>query len=169
MTVHRLILPSIVLLSAASIAAYAASPSTATTDVNPPAAGHEWHRGHRHGGTYGGLLHQLNLLDDQKTKIKAIFVQARPQFEALRTAQRSARDQLASTLPTDSAYPALLASVQSAAQAQVSLKAQTWGLVLQELTKEQISQIPGIIAAREQAWAARKTEWQAKHPASPAT
>ena len=161
------LLPAFILASAVGMTAYAAGTVTATNDGNVSNGTPRWrHAGGLHGdGNYVGLLHQLNLSSDQEAKIKGIFAQAKPQLQAIRTAQRSTRDALAGTLPTDPAYAALLASAQSGVQSEEALRAQTWGLILQELTPVQVGQIPGLLAARRQAWAARKAAWYASHAA----
>jgi len=167
MKLQSKILSTFVLLGAVGMTASAAVTTTGTGDAAAsPAGATEWRHapGWHHGGAHGGILHQLNLTADQLTKIKAIFAAERSQMQSLRSTQRSTQDRLASTLPTDSGYAALLASAQSTAQSEETLRVQTWGLVLQELTSTQLAQIPGIISAREQAWAAKKAAWQAKHP-----
>jgi len=168
MSIRDKILPTFILATAVGMTAYAAGTVTSSTAISGggPSGAHGWHHGRGHGpeGSYFGLLHQLNLTSDQRTKIKAVFAQAKPQFEALRTTQRATHDRLAGTLPTDPAYAALLASAQNGAQSEETLRAQTWGLVLQELTPAQLAQIPGLLSAREEAWAARKAAWQAQHP-----
>jgi len=158
MSSRNKLLPAFILASAVGMTAYAAGTATATSDGN--FISHDGHRrfpgrSHHPGGSYAGLLHQLNLSSDQEVKIKGIFAQARPQFQTLRTTQRATRDKLAGSLPTDPAYAALLTSAQRGAASEETLRAQTWGLVLQELTPAQLGQIPALLAAKHEAWAAR--------------
>jgi Spy/CpxP family protein refolding chaperone len=101
------------------------------------------------------VLRQLNLTPEQQIQIKAIFTQARPQMQALRTSLRSNHEALTATSPNDPSYPALLAAEKANGitriQAASDLKTQIYAV----LTPAQQAQIPAILAADRAARDAR--------------
>jgi protein CpxP len=138
-------------------AAYAdsAAPAAPSGAANGPAS-HRWHAGHRRGSSeFRRVLRQLNVTPEQQTQIKAIFTQARPQMQALRTSLRSNHEALAATSPNDPSYPALLAAEKANGitriQAASDLKTQIYAV----LTPAQQAQIPVILAADRAARDAR--------------
>jgi Spy/CpxP family protein refolding chaperone len=107
----------------------------------------------RHGGpgspdgSMRRVLDQLDLTAQQKTQMRAIFDQARPQLQAVRESGRANRDQLDVTPPTDPAYAGLLTFAKSNAAEQVQLMSDLWTQVYAKLTPDQRARIPGIVAA----------------------
>lgn len=149
--------------SLAGLAAYAADTAPAVT--SPPAA----HGGWRHHGARGMffVLHKLNLSAEQKTQVKSILAGEKSQFEALRSSAKANRQALAATAPTDPGYPALIQTAQTNAATRIKLESEAWSAVYSNvLTKQQQQAIPGIVAAAEQARAAREAAWKAEHAAA---
>ena len=135
------------------------APTNAPAD--PASGSHRWHRGAHHG--MKRLLGQLNLTANQEAQVTSIRAQAKPRFVALHADNRTTRQQLASTPPTDPAYAGLLATAKANAANAVQLRSDIWGQVYAVLTPSQQAQIPDLIAARQQERAARRPKWQATH------
>lgn len=133
----------------------------AAAQASPPAGSHRWHGGAHQ--EMKRLLGQLNLTANQQAQVTSITAQAKPRFVALRTANRTTRQQLASTPPTDPAYAGLLTTAKANAADSIQLRSDIWGQVYAVLTPSQQAQIPDLIAARQQEWAARRARWQAAH------
>jgi len=120
---------------------------------------------HHHGpaGRFMHVLKQLNLTPEQQTQIKSIFATAKPQFQTLGASMRSNAEAIAAMSPTDSAYPALLATAKANAAARIQQMSDVKAQIFAVLTKVQQEQIPQIIAAD-------KAKWQGHHQNSaPAT
>jgi protein CpxP len=138
-------------------AAYADTAAPATPSGTADGQGsHRWHAGHQRGSSeFRRVLRQLNLTPEQQIQIKAIFTQARPQMQALRTSLRSNHEALAAASPNDPNYPALLATEKmngiTRIQAASDLKTQIYAV----LTPAQQAQIPAILAADRAASDAR--------------
>jgi protein CpxP len=161
----RIIIPALCLsaavgatLAAANAATPAASDTTTSTATNPWAGRHH----HRH-SEFRHVLRQLNLTADQKTQIKSVFAQAKPQLQTLRSAVRQNHDALAAMAPTDPAYPGLLATAKANAAARVQAASDVKAQIYAILTPAQVSQIPGIVAADQAARANRSAAWRAAH------
>ena len=151
-------------LATAGLAAVAVQAATSTETTAPSSAGQHWH-GHRHGpaGRFMHVLKQLNLTAEQKTQIKSIFEAAKPQFKSLGADMRSNAEAMAGMSPTDSAYPALLATAKANAAARIQQMSDVKAQIFAVLTKTQQEQIPQIIAAD-------KAKWQQRHQnGAPAT
>jgi Spy/CpxP family protein refolding chaperone len=147
--------------SLVGIAAYAQTAATAPATTTPGA--HHWHHhGHRGGGMFF-VLHKLNLTADQKTQLKSIMAGEKSQYEALRTSAEANHTALATTPPTDPGYPALIQTEQTNAATRIKLQSETWSAVYGKLTTQQKQAIPGIVAAAQQARAARMAAWKAQH------
>jgi Spy/CpxP family protein refolding chaperone len=136
--------------------------SAATEPATPPSDAPMRHGGHGGPGAppEGGLhrvLDQLDLTAEQKTQIRAIFDQARPQLKAAHESGRAKREQLEVMPPTDPAYADLLASAKSNAAEQIQLMSDLWTQVYAKLTPDQRARIPGIVAAQREA---RRAKWQ---------
>ena len=143
-------------IAAAGLAAVAVNAATSTDATTPAAPSGHWHH-HGPAAHFMHVLKQLNLSAEQQTQIKSIFASAKPQFQALRASMRSNHEALATATPSDSNYPALLATEKANAGKLIdqmsSVKTQIYAI----LTAEQIKQIPQIIAAD-------KAKWQQRHP-----
>lgn len=155
----------------ADVAAGADAAAAATPAGTPPGGpggpgGPGWHHGHHSDlGEMGFVLHKLDLTPEQKTQVKSIFESQKSQFEALRTSSEANRDALASTPPTDAAYPALIQTAQSNSSQRITLMSQTWRQVYESvLTKVQQEKIPGIVAAAK---AQRAAFGQGRRPPPP--
>jgi periplasmic protein CpxP/Spy len=141
----------------AGVAGVAVHAATASDTASPGCGEHRWH-GHHH-DTAGRLMHvlkQLNLSAEQKTQIKSIFEAAKPQFQALGANTRSNAEALAGMSPTDSGYPALLATAKTNAAAHIQQMSDVKAQIFAVLTKAQQEQIPQIFAAD-------KAKWQQHH------
>jgi Spy/CpxP family protein refolding chaperone len=162
----RPLFPALVLLASVAAGAFAAdTPSTATGAPTAPPGGHHWgHRGHQFGPMH--VLHKLNLSPEQKAQIKLLMTSAHTDSKTLMTSDLANRQSLASTAPTDSAYPDLLATAKANAATRVQKMSDLWGQVYTLLTPEQKAQIPSILAAERQQMEARRAAWQAAHPQS---
>ena len=73
----RVLIPTFV-LGAAVIFAFSAAGASEDVAATAPQS---WH-GHRH-GLMGRVLNKLDLTADQKTQIKSIYAQAKPQMQSL--------------------------------------------------------------------------------------
>lgn len=162
MSTTRLLLPIAVLAAAFGSATYADTVPAPDAAVSGAPAGSPWH------GRQGFLhaLRQLNLSADQKTQVRSIFAQAKPQLRALRTNLRSTHDLLAVTPPTDAGYATLLAAAQSGAAARVQVRSDIWSQIYMILTPAQQAAIPGILAAENAKRDARRAAWLQQHPAT---
>ena len=149
-------------LGGAAIAATATPPSTANDASSHASMRHDWHGGH-HDGDFHRVLDQLGLTAEQKTQIKALLDQAKPQMQAVHESGRANREQLAVTPPTDAAYAGLLASAKSNATEQIQLMSDLWKQVYTQLTPEQRARIPGIVAAERAEWDARRASGKEQH------
>lgn len=92
--------------------AYAGTNADGSSDQRPGSM--HRHRGHD-GLPHDGLrmmsaLKQLDLTAEQQQSVRAVFDGNAEQRKALRERQRSNRDSLASTMPDDANYPALIAA-----------------------------------------------------------
>lgn len=140
-------------------------PEAAGPTAGPAAGPHHW----EHGAGMLFVLHRLDLTPDQRTRVAAIMAQHRDEFEALRTGAKANRHALATTPPTDPAYPALVETAQTAAAKRIKLESETWAAVYSGvLTPGQQQAIPGIVAAVEQERAARESSWKARREAAAA-
>jgi len=156
-------------LAAAGLAGVAAHAAT-SSDTLPPAGGHPWHGHHGPGGRFMHVLKQLDLSPEQQTQIKSIFATSMSQFKELGLSMRSNHEALAAAAPTDSGYPALLATEKTNAARRIEAMSAVKTQIYAVLTPAQIKLIPQIIAAD-------KAKWQQQHqgpapaatPTSPAT
>jgi Spy/CpxP family protein refolding chaperone len=153
-------------LTTALASAVAYADTVASTPATGAAGQHRW-GGHRHGlGAFHQVLKQLNLTPDQQTQIKAIFAQARAQWQASSASARSNHEALAATSPTDEAYPALLATETANAAARVQALSDIRTQIYAVLSADQQAQIPGLLASARAARAARIAAWRAQHTQS---
>jgi Spy/CpxP family protein refolding chaperone len=127
------------------------------------ARGPHWSGGHR--GPLEHLLHKLNLSEDQKSQVKAIFEKSKPDTEALEGKERSTHESLAELSPKDPAFAALVATAKTNAAARVQLYVDLWTKIYGVLTPAQQARIPAIVAEEKSAHAAREAEWKAHHAA----
>lgn len=154
----RTTLSALFLAAALGAVAIASAAATESATPNDPPMRHGGHEGP--GGPEGGfhrVLDQLDLTAEQKTQIRAIFNQAKPQLKAAHESGRANRDQLEVMPPTDPAYPGVLASAKSNAGEQIQLMSDLWTQVYAKLTPDQRARIPGIVAAQREA---RRAKWQ---------
>lgn len=163
MQTRTLLLSTLLLLPVANLTAAAATDSAESTPAGGSAPQPRWHQGHR--GEYHRILAQLNLSGDQRTQIKSIMTQVKPQLLAQRDAARVTRDSLAATAPTDPNYPALVAAAQSNAASAVQLRSNVWGQIYAVLSPAQQAQVPEIVAQQKAERAARKAAWQGRSAA----
>ena len=117
---------------------------------------YERHHAHR----VERLLSQLKLTAEQTARVDAIYAESGPQLQSLLIADRSTRDRLVSTPPTDANYAALLATAKANAAAIIQLQSDTWARIYNVLTLAQQAQIPGLIAARRNARPTQHGVWK---------
>ena len=154
-------------LSGAAVAATATQPSSTATQPSSTAKDapthaptrHDWRGGHFDGG-FRHVLEQLDLTAEQKTQIRAIVDQAKPQMQAVHESGRANREQLAVTPPTDPSYAGLVSSAKSNAAEQIKLISDLWTQVYAKLTPDQRARIPQIVATERAEWDARKASWK---------
>ncbi|HMN45591.1 MAG TPA: Spy/CpxP family protein refolding chaperone [Povalibacter sp.] len=119
------------------------------------------HHMHRHGGApLMGTLRQLDLTDEQKQSVRSVFANTRQQREALRDQQRSNRTALASTMPDDPKYPALIADRKKLAADAIQQSSDTQTQIYALLTPEQKAQIPQLLAERKARWEERRERFK---------
>lgn len=159
-TLRKLIPTLCIATSLTAVGVYAATTTT------PASGAAHWHHGHHHGfGPMGLVMHKLDLNADQKTRIKGMFAEQKSQFEALHESGKTNREALATTPPTDPAYPGLIQTAQNNAAARIKLEGEMWTAVYQNvLTKAQQEAVPGLVAAAQASREARMAAWKAQHP-----
>jgi Spy/CpxP family protein refolding chaperone len=118
------------------------------------------HRGHD-GLPHDGLrmmsaLKQLDLTAEQQQSVRAVFDGNAEQRKALRERQRSNRDSLASTMPDDPNYPALIAAKKQLAAEAIQQASDTQTQVFALLTPEQKAKVPQVLAERKARWEQRR-------------
>lgn len=119
----------------------------ATADTAPMRQGRHEGRG-APDGAMRQVLDQLDLTAEQKAQVKAIFVSAKPQLQAVRESGRANREQLEVTPPTDAGYAGLVATAKTNAGEKIQLMSDLWVQVYATLTPEQRDRVPGIVAAQ---------------------
>ena len=127
------------------------------------AGGHKHGRMHRHGGhdlPMMSTLRQLDLTAEQQQSVRALFDSNTSQRKALRDRQRSNRESLASTMPDDPNYPALIAEKKQLATEAIQQASDTQTQVYALLTAEQKAKVPQILAERKARWEQRRAERQ---------
>jgi Spy/CpxP family protein refolding chaperone len=150
-------------LATAGLAGFAAQAAT-TTDATPTASGTQaWH-GRHHGGHFMHVLKQLNLTAEQQTQIHGILAAAKTQFQSLRSSSQSTNETMGAMSPTDSGYPALLATAKANAAKRLEQMSAVKTQIYSVLTPAQIGQIPQIMAADKAKWQQRR-----QNPASSAS
>jgi len=152
---HRTRAIVIAAIAAAGLAAVAVNAATSTDATTPPAPSGHWHH-HGPAAHFMHVLKQLNLSAEQQTQVKSIFASAKPQFQALRESMRSNHEALAAATPSDTNYPALLATEKANAGKLIDQMSAVKTQIYAILTPEQIKQIPQIMAAD-------KAKWQQRH------
>ncbi len=110
------------------------------------------------------VLRRLELSEAQRIRVSSIVAQAKPQMQALYSAQRANEQALGAASPNDPAYPALLANEKSNAVAQIQMASDIKAQIYAVLTPEQTAKIPAIVAAAKAARDARVAAWRANHP-----
>ncbi|HEX3849283.1 MAG TPA: Spy/CpxP family protein refolding chaperone [Steroidobacteraceae bacterium] len=150
------LLASGAMLAAAAFSTVDAA-DTAAAPPPPPAGAPGWHH-HHHGPWH--MLSQLGLSDPQKTQIKTILTNARPQMQSLHEQMHANRQKLQQTQPTDSNYTSIASQVsqthgslsaQMMAQ-QADIRAQIFK-VLTPAQQTQLATLEAQMRARKQAWA----------------
>jgi Spy/CpxP family protein refolding chaperone len=106
------------------------------------------------------LLDQLDLTVPQKTQVRALFDQAKPQLQAVHESGRANREQLVVTPPTDPAYAGQLEFAKSNALEQIQLMSDLWSRIYAILTTDQRAQIPGIVATERSKRDAGRASWR---------
>jgi Spy/CpxP family protein refolding chaperone len=142
------------------VAALAGAPAVTDSGAAPAATG----RHHHFNSEFHHVLRQLNLTPEQKTQIKSIFEQAKPDLQAKFAAARANHEALLSTAPTDANYPALLQTEKVNAAARVQAMSDMKEQIYAVLTPEQQAKVPQILAADKAARQARIAAWRANHP-----
>ena len=153
MTIRSRFLSLICVTAGLAVAhAYAAdAPAPAAENTAAPAAGHQWHGGHRHHRSeFHRVLGQLNLTPEQKTQIKSIVAQAKGEFSARHASSRADREALLATEKANAA-----ARIQSTSD----IKTQIFAV----LRPDQQSRIPTIIADDRAARDAPVAAWRSQH------
>jgi len=142
-------------LAVAGLAGVVVHAATSADTPSPTSGGHRWH-GHGPARHFMHILKQLNLTPEQQTQVKSIFAAAKPQFKALGANTRSNAEAMAAMAPTDSGYPALLATAKANAAARIQQMSDVKAQIFAVLTKSQQEKIPQVIAAD-------KAKWQQRH------
>jgi protein CpxP len=145
---RTIVIAALVAAGLAGVAVHAATSSQASGE-------HHWH-GHGPARHFMHVLKQLNLTAEQQTQIKSIFAAAKPQFQTLGASARSNAEAMEGLSPTDSGYPALLATAKANAAARIQQMSDVKAQIFAVLTKAQQEQIPQILAAD-------KAKWQQRH------
>ncbi len=142
------------LLAACAALTIAGGVAHAGTDTDGKEASQR--HGQRHGQSHHhgdapllGTLKQLDLTTAQKQSIRSIFESNAPQRQALREQQHSNRTALASTMPDDPRYPALIATQKQLAADAIQQSSDTQTQIYALLTPEQKAQIPQLLAERQ--------------------
>lgn len=119
---------------------------------------------HRHGARHGsplmGTLKQLDLTAQQQQSIKAVFQGNAEKRKALRDQQRANRQALATTMPDDANYPALIAAQKQLAADAIQQMSDTQTQIYAVLTPEQRAKVPEILAERQAKWEQRREHFR---------
>src|SRR5271169_5771159 len=111
MNPSRILLPALLLAAKFTVPTYAGNAPDATNPqdaTTAPAASSPKSGGQfNHRAAFMHLMHELDLSADQKTQIKSIVTQGKPQREAAMAAAQANREALAATAPTDPKFAAL--------------------------------------------------------------
>lgn len=123
---------------------------------------HQMH--HRHGARHGSplmsTLKQLDLSAQQQQSIKAVFQGNADKRKALRDQQRANRQALATTMPDDANYPALIAAQKQLAADAIQQMSDTQTQIYAVLTPEQRAKVPEILAERKAKWEQRREQFR---------
>ena len=139
---------------------------TADTPPSPPMHGHRMGMGMGMGGHMGFLAKQLNLTDDQKSQMKAIWQKERPAMKPLFQQQRVIDQQLRQYVEGsfDQDKVQALANQKAQIQAQMTIaETRIHNQMYQLLTPDQQSQLKQIEAKHE----ARMQQHMDQQPATP--
>jgi periplasmic protein CpxP/Spy len=128
---------------------------------------------HRHGhGAHGGgsalmgTLKQLDLTAEQQQSVRSVFQSTADQRKALAEQSRANRAALASTLPDDPKYPALIAERKQLAAQRIQQSSDTESQIYALLTPEQKAKVPQLLAERKARWEERRQQWQNRNSAA---
>lgn len=103
-------------------------------------------------------LKQLDLTADQQQSVRAVFESNAQQRKALRERERANRESLASTMPDDPDYPALIAAKKQLAAESIQHASDMQIQVFALLTPEQKAKVPQVLAERKARWEQRRGE-----------
>jgi periplasmic protein CpxP/Spy len=153
-------------LIAACVAAVLTAGAVHAVDSQSAAkSGHKYAHTRDHG--YGdsssmlmGMLKELELTDAQQQSIRAVIDGNAAQRDALRERQRANREALATTMPDNPDYPALIESQKQLAVDAIQRASETHTQIYNLLTAEQKARVPELIAQRKARWAERREMWR---------
>jgi periplasmic protein CpxP/Spy len=128
--------------------------------------------GMRHGGRFMGdpglgfVLHQLNLTDDQKTQVKQIFQNEKPNLKPLMQQEFQAHQQMIQLVTSGNFDPAKAAAIASqASETHVQLEvehAKIGSQIYQLLSSEQKAKVADMISRQQQ-----RMEQRFENPGNP--
>jgi protein CpxP len=154
---------------AVMMAAVVAKSQTADAPPPPPMHGHEFGMGH-HMEMMGFMAKKLNLTDDQKSQMKAIFEKERPTLTPLRQQQHQIDLQLRQYVEGafDQAKVQALAAQKAQIQAQLTVQeTRIHNQLYQLLTPDQQSQLKQMEAQHEARMQERMNRSGDEPPAAP--
>ncbi len=159
---YRLLIAALAVL----MGTVAGNSQTADTPPTPPMHGHRMAMGMGMGGHMGFLAKQLNLTDDQKSQMKAIWQKERPAMKPLFQQQRMIDQQLRQYVEGsfDEGKVQALANQKAQIQAQMTVaETRIHNQMYQLLTSDQQTQLKQIEAKHE----ARMQQHMKQQPATP--
>ena len=124
------------------------------------------HGAHRGGSALMGTLKQLDLTAEQQQSVRSVFQNNADQRKALAQQSRANRQALASTLPDDPKYPALIAERKQLATQRIQQSSDTESQIYALLTAEQKAKVPQLLAERKARREERRQQWQNRNSAA---
>lgn len=103
-----------------------------------------------------GTLKQLELSAEQRQSVRSIFESNAGARRALHEQRRANRAALASTMPDDPGYPALIETRKSLAAQAIQQASDVETQIYALLTPEQKAKVPPILAERKARWEQRR-------------
>jgi len=116
------------------------------------------HGHHRGGSALMSTLKQLDLTAQQQQSVRSVFQSNADQRKALGQQRRANREALASTMPDDPKYPALIEERKQLAAQSIQQSSDTESQIYALLTTEQKAKVPQLLAERKARWEERRQQ-----------
>lgn len=118
------------------------------------------HRHGHHGSALMSTLKQLDLTAEQQQSVHAVFQTSGEQRKALGERRKANHEALATILPDDPKYPALIEERKRLASQAIQQASETESQIYALLTPEQKAKLPQLLAERKAQWDQRRQSRQ---------